>query len=143
MTDKIVTAPVAPAGAPQVAAPEAVVPPPPSVGQNIEQSLNKLGQAAHDAARDLGAAAGKAAGQAAAKITPMTEQASKSLDATARDLEIAASTVKQGCAEVAGSAWNALSAGNFGQMGDAIKATAGTCADSLGASLMALTPWVN
>jgi hypothetical protein len=143
MTDNTATATVPSAGAPQVAAPEAVVPPPPGIGQNIEQSLNKLGQAAHDAARDLGAAAGKAADQAAAKITPMTEQASKSLDATARDLEIAASTVKQGCAEVAGSAWNALSAGNFGQMGDAIKATAGTCADSLGASLMALTPWMN
>ena len=138
MTDKLNALPI-----PSVGAPEAVVPPPPSVGQNIEQGLNKLGQAAHDAARDLGAAAGKAADEAAAKITPMAEQASKSLDSTARDLEIAAATVKQGCTEVAHSAWSALSSGNFGQAGDAIKATAGTCADSLGASLMALTPWMN
>ena len=138
MTDKVVNGIT-----PQVGAPEATVPPPSTVGQSIEQSLNKLGQAAQETARDLGAVAGKAADEAAAKLAPVAESATKSIDAAARDLGIAASTVKQGCADVANSAWSAISSGNFGQASDAIKATAGTCADSFGASLMAIVPWVN
>lgn len=121
----------------------ATVPPPPTVGQNIEQSINKLGQAAQEAARDLGAAAGKAADEAAAKLTPMADSAAKSLDATTRDLEIAASTVKQGCADVAGSVWDSVAAGNFGQAGQALKVATGACADSFSASFMALFPWMN
>lgn len=129
--------------APLTGGPEAVVPPPPTVGQSIEQSIHKMGQAAQDAARELGSVAGKAADEAAAKIAPMADSASKSLDSTTRDLEIAASTVKQGCGDVASSVWDALSAGNFGQAGEALKAATGACADSFSASLMALTPWAN
>lgn len=134
---------LAQAAAPQATAPEAVVPPSPTVGRSIEQGLDKLGQAAHDAARDLGAAAGRAADQAAAKLGPAADAAQKSLEATARDLEIAAQTVKLGCSDGAGSAWDALLSGNFGLAGEAVKATAGACSDSLGASLMAILPWTN
>lgn len=126
---------------PQATAPEAVVPPPSTVGRSIEQGLDKLGQAAHEAARDLGAAAGKAADQAAAKLGPAADAAQKSLETTARDLEIAAKTVKLGCSDGAGSAWDALTSGQFGLAGDAVRAAAGACSDSLGASLMAILPW--
>lgn len=141
MSDKLIAAPpmVSAAGQPEAALP----PPSPSVGQNIEQSINKLGQAAQDAAREWGAAAGKAADQAAAKLSPMADSAAKSLDATTRDLGVAASTVKQGCAEITQSVWDAVAVGNFGQAGEIIKAASATCSDSFGASLMALFPWLN
>lgn len=129
--------------APLAGGPEAAVPPPPTVGQSIEQGINKLGQAAQEAARDWGSAAGKAADEAAAKLQPMADSAAKSLDSTSRDLEIAATTVKQGCSDAASLIWDAVASGNFGQASEIFKANVGVCSDSFSASLMALFPWAN
>lgn len=107
-----------------------------NVGQNIEQTIDKLGEAAHGAAKDLGAAAGRAADSAMQQLGPVTN----AVQDTARDLGAAANTMVLGCQDGFGAAWYALWDGNFGLATQHFGAATAACTDSISASLMGLFP---
>ncbi|MGQ9365427.1 hypothetical protein [Azospirillum sp. ST 5-10] len=107
---------------------------------NLEQSIDRLSDAAKDAATALGDAAKDAAGRAAEQAAPAIDAAKEAAAEAARNADIAVNTVAGGCGDVFGAGWNALWQGNFGMAGQLFGNAVTTCTDSVTAALMGLFP---
>lgn len=109
-------------------------------GSNLEQSIDKLGDAAKDAATAIGDAAKDAAGRAVESVGPTLDAAKDAAAEAARNADIAVNTVAQGCGGSFGAGWNALWQGNFGMAGQMFGNAMTTCTDSVTAAFMGLFP---
>lgn len=107
---------------------------------NLEQSIDRLSEAAKDAAAALGDAAKEAAGRAAEQAGPALDAAKAAAADAARNADIAVNTVAGGCGDVFGAGWNALWEGNFGIAWRLFGDATFTCTDSVTAALMGLFP---
>ncbi|WP_029007727.1 hypothetical protein [Azospirillum halopraeferens] len=107
---------------------------------NLEQSIEKLGDAAKDAAAALGDAARDAAGRATEKVGPAIDAARDAAAEAARNADIAVNTVARGCGDSFGAGWSALMQGNFGTAGQMFGTAMTSCTESFTAALMGLFP---